>query len=236
MVCYAASTAFATRAELGYDPSVRYVVANNENRLEFLIRTNGKETWYRDDGKVSILSNPDECYVVGSGGRVWMVRELNDAGVPVGPRVVMKDYWILDGAKTESETQADIFQRAKDARRNRGEPEGEIEKYFLTILHDVPVVVDGTDDTTALFMRTLPPKDGPVTRLCPPQEHNSWVPSRVYCACDECQGEPELHPSRHQIKHRRHRRLIFREVGACVEHLNSLPALFRSLADAVEGA
>ena len=76
------------------------------------------------------MHNRHESQFLGSGVRVWIANKLDEAGEPVGPEVVLKDYWMPDDARTESEIQADIFRRAKDARRSRGEPEGDIEKYF----------------------------------------------------------------------------------------------------------
>lgn len=235
LVCYAASTAFASDWELGYDPTARHRISNGRICLDFLISDEGKETWYRT--AEGILYNPDEHLFLGSGVRVWMANKLDESEEPVGPEVVLKDYWILADARTEGEIQSDIFRRAKEARRARGEPEGNVEKYFMTILHDVPVAFHGQEDSTELFMRTLPEEDGPVARLRPDNEdpyrwHSHFS---MPCQCNGCRGlTTDCYPRPH-IEHRRHRRLVFEEVGSPLEHLSSLPSLLRCLADSVKG-
>uniref|UniRef100_A0A0W0FLL4 Fungal-type protein kinase domain-containing protein n=1 Tax=Moniliophthora roreri TaxID=221103 RepID=A0A0W0FLL4_MONRR len=114
----------------------------------------GREVWYRTVD--AVLSNYRANQVLGRAIRVWKVRELDDKGKPFGPTYVLKDYWITLNSMTEGQIQSNILEAAGRVQSNQ-----DFRKYFMTILHDTIVQIDGKEDTTELHLGAMVDLDSP---------------------------------------------------------------------------
>lgn len=270
MVHFFASTAIASHVDLGYDPSVRKVIVEQpasqtssslqgakacaeQTAYEYMIRDGDEEIWYQTIDKA--LFSHQELRLLGQAVRVWKVRQvaIDSTGKRslVGPVMALKDYWIAKNARTEGEIQEDIFRRAQAARVCRGKaadhPE-DVQKYFMTILHDAPVELqNGHFDTSEEFIRRpLPPDCQHTTPLLPPGKRATAPHGTSYDMLakgtlanatplgSDCSKQHRL--VEYVFEHRTHRRLVFKEVGVPLQELTDSSMLFKCLADATKGA
>ncbi|KAK7026794.1 hypothetical protein VNI00_015452 [Paramarasmius palmivorus] len=240
------ATSFASKTDLGYDPTVRRTVVTREGKnavvYDYMIydTKEDREIWYRTVGEV--ISNYRAHRLLGRAIRVWVVQELNNKGVPFGNNLVLKDYWITLDSLTEGQIQSRIFEAAARARGNK-----EFKKYFMTILHDTIVTIDGEEDSSPLHLggEAVPMK----SRFClkkeaarnVPRPHIDFVHSESTGGNDvpvpeeeESDNDDPKH-EHHLYEPRKHARLVFKEVGTCLNMIKDQKTLFRCLIDALCG-
>ncbi|KAK7680258.1 hypothetical protein QCA50_016767 [Cerrena zonata] len=150
LVYFLVSLAFATKVELGFDPSIERIKVDNE--IKYNIRCGGK--WYR---VLDTLEDFKAARVLGRATRVWRVREIEDGSTLVGDVLVMKDVWINESARSEKEILDDIILKV-----NTVHDIGQIEpdfasKYFIQIKQDERVQIEVNnqlqDDCTSTIVR-----------------------------------------------------------------------------------
>lgn len=230
---------------------------SKEVAYEYMVKDGDQEIWYQTVDKA--VFSYRAARLLGRAIRVWKVRRVefdeHGKGTLVGPVMALKDYWITKSSKTEGEIQHDIFKRAKATRERRGEPpesvEEDIRKHFMTIVHDVPVLLNGEADSSERFIRQPVPRDcdrEPVQLPSQRQATEAHITSDNHTAegaVTGSTGPASDHPRLPEeegaeavkfiFEARRHRRLVFAEVGVPLHELKDHRLLFQSLAEATKG-
>uniref|UniRef100_A0A0W0GBD5 Protein kinase domain-containing protein n=2 Tax=Moniliophthora roreri TaxID=221103 RepID=A0A0W0GBD5_MONRR len=253
LVHFLLATSFASKTDLGYDPTVRRkLVGQGKTKsvvYEYMVydEEKGREVWYRTVD--AVLSNYRANRPLGRAIRVWKVRELDDKGEPFGPTYVLKDYWITLDSMTEGQIQSNIFKVAGQVRPNQ-----DFRKYFMTILHDTIVRIDGNEDTTELHLGAMVDLDSPEYSL---KQVESKLPPRAHIVSTHSESTggsgmtdaDELFDSllaqadakkaaerkRRVYEPRKHARLVFKEVGQSLDQITDQKLLFGCLIDALYG-
>ncbi|KAF9010406.1 hypothetical protein BDZ89DRAFT_1078134 [Hymenopellis radicata] len=152
---------FSPLEKLGYDPTV-VRVRDEDNGIQYQFTVG--DTKYQT---VRCIDEASALDIVTRATRVWAVRELDADDQPFGEVKVLKDVWLYCNAKSEKDIQDEIFTALREL-DEIGVPEDQrpptsssgatmaedAKQYFMTIEHDVPVQIDGQDDTTV-----APPTD-----------------------------------------------------------------------------
>ncbi len=140
---------FASRAELGYDPTVTRVQdANGRTQYQFRIGDKVYQT-------LRTLAELQQMDIICKAPRVWAVTELHaETKAPIGEALVLKDFWAYADVKGELEIQTGIFNALRKVDEDGDGPANtsgllaeEAKKFFLHILTDAPVHFNGVDDT-----------------------------------------------------------------------------------------
>ncbi|KAK7046067.1 hypothetical protein VNI00_007062 [Paramarasmius palmivorus] len=245
------ATSFASKTALGYDPTVRRKVVQQEGKdvvaYDYMVEDEkgDRQVWYRTVG--GVISNHRANRPLGRAIRVWLVQELDDDGVPFGPNLVLKDYWITLDSLTEGQIQSRIFEAAAKARGNE-----DFKKYFMTILHDTIVNIDGEEDSSPLHLGrvTVPLTERldlkkKAARKVPKAHIDSGhgdstggnevpVPAEELPLVEERKHKDARH-EQHSYEPRKHARLVFKEVGTPLHKIKDQKVLFRCLIDALCG-
>ncbi|KAK7026718.1 hypothetical protein VNI00_015491 [Paramarasmius palmivorus] len=245
------ATSFASKTDLGYDPTVRRKVVKQEGNdvvaYDYMVedKTGGRQVWYRTVG--GVISNHRANRPLGRAIRVWLVQELDDDGVPFGPNLVLKDYWITLDSLTEGQIQSKIFEAAAKACGNE-----DFKKYFMTILHDTIINIDGEEDSSPLHLggATVPLAERldlkkKAARKVPKAHIDSGhgdstggnevpLPAEEPPLVKERKHKDAKH-ERHSYEPRKHARLVFKEVGTPLHKIKDQKVLFRCLIDALCG-
>ncbi|KAF8903843.1 hypothetical protein CPB85DRAFT_1438180 [Mucidula mucida] len=154
---------FATLEGLGYDPTVtRLRDAKDDVQYRFTVGDKVYQT-------VRCIDESSALDIITRATRVWAVQELDAYNQPLGKTEVLKDVWLYFDAKSEEDIQNEIFKALEDLdkigvsvdQRPPTSPPGvpmaeDAKQYFMTIVKDIAVQVNGQDDTT------LAPPDGAV--------------------------------------------------------------------------
>ncbi|KAI3616466.1 hypothetical protein WG66_011376 [Moniliophthora roreri] len=253
LVHFLLATSFASKTDLGYDPTVRRkLIGQGKTKsvvYEYMVydEEKGREVWYRTVD--AVLSNYRANRPLGRAIGVWKVRELDDKGEPFGPTYVLKDYWITLDSMTEGQIQSNIFKVAGQVRPNQ-----DFRKYFMTILHDTIVRIDGNEDTTELHLGAMVDLDSPEYSL---KQVESKLPPRAHIVSTHSEStggsgmtdadalfDPlfaqtdteEIAERRSRVyEPRKHARLVFKEVGQCLDKITDQKLLFGCLIDALHG-
>ncbi|KAK1231589.1 hypothetical protein PQX77_005324 [Marasmius sp. AFHP31] len=141
LIHFILATSFASKDEMGYDLTVERVQDDAKKWVYDyeVVGEDGKSTWYRT---VKGLWTHQSGRIPGRGIRVWEVRELDEDRKPamqegkLKPTCVLKDYWLTYDAVRESVRRKEIID---SAHAKRGGARRDIEKHFMTILHDTYV-------------------------------------------------------------------------------------------------
>ncbi|KAL0065225.1 hypothetical protein AAF712_007736 [Marasmius tenuissimus] len=266
LIRFILATSFASNEEMGYDLTVERV--KNDAKVWVydyeVADEDGKSTWYRT---VDCLWTHRSGRISGRGNRVWEVQELDENRNPAMQKgkpkstCVLKDYWVNCDAIRESAKRNEIIDRA--LAKNPGLQRRDIEKHFMTILHDIYVKChDGNgalvDDTSEVQLRgwLLPeeysefllemPTNNEYTK---PQIRNgarslttgaSGSTLSTQSSSQHDQPSAPTNPSRIVPANRvdgprRHCRTIFRELGTRLDELTDQRAFIQSLIDALQG-
>ncbi|KAI3607815.1 other 1 protein kinase [Moniliophthora roreri] len=253
LVHFLLATSFASKTDLGYDPTVRRkLVGQGKTKsvvYEYMVydEEKGREVWYRTVD--AVLSNYRANRPLGRAIRVWKVRELDDKGEPFGPTYVLKDYWITLNSMTEGQIQSNIFEAAGRVRSNQ-----DFRKYFMTILHDTIVRIDGKEDTTELHLSAMVDLDSPEYSLkqvelkLPTHTHIGSTHSQssddggmvdadafLNSLLAQADAEEIAERKRRVYEPRKHARLVFKEVGQSLDQIKDQKLLFGCLIDALHG-
>ena len=174
---------------------------------------------------------------------------MKKVGDPNAETVVLKDYWLTHDSKTERQLQNEIVEAVEKSRHERGVSKDEAEdprKYLMTILHDCAVYVDGKEDNSKHFIRSdRPPRFTEMTLMLQ-KETSTAAKASIPSTNEKAQGGLKVPEAVTQtsdwpsgsggwLEHRKHRRLIIKEVGTPLQDVTDHKLLFRSLADAMRG-
>ncbi|KAF8885914.1 hypothetical protein CPB85DRAFT_1459671 [Mucidula mucida] len=165
---------FATLEGLGYDPTVtRLRDAKDDVQYRFTVGDKVYQT-------VRCIDESSALDIITRATRVWAVQELDAYNQPLGKTEVLKDVWLYFDAKSEEDIQNEIFKALEDLdkigvsvdQRPPTSPPGvpmaeDAKQYFMTIVKDIAVQVNGQDDTT------LAPPDGAVEYCYTPLPQNA---------------------------------------------------------------
>ncbi|KAJ8072289.1 hypothetical protein PM082_015848 [Marasmius tenuissimus] len=266
LIRFILATSFASNEEMGYDLTVERV--KNDAKVWVydyeVADEDGKSTWYRT---VDCLWTHRSGRISGRGNRVWEVQELDENRNPAMQKgkpkstCVLKDYWVNCDAIRESAKRNEIIDRA--LAKNPGLQRRDIEKHFMTILHDIYVKChDGNgalvDDTSEVQLRgwLLPEEYSEFLLEMPtnkeytkPQIRNgarslttgaSGSALSTQSSSQHDQPSAPTNPSRIVLANRvdgprRHCRTIFRELGTRLDELTDQRAFIQSLIDALQG-
>ena len=132
------SIAFATKEELGWDPTISPFVGDDGCRA-YRINVDD-ETYETEQG----LSDSDDA-LIGQATRVWRVRHVSS-----GELAVLKDVWVEDDRDMEHEIREAIL-RDIGAKYGEGVRE-EAKSHLLTPIAHCLVRVHGEPDYTTLIM------------------------------------------------------------------------------------
>ncbi|KAL0065214.1 hypothetical protein AAF712_007725 [Marasmius tenuissimus] len=253
LIRFILATSFASKEEMGYDLTVERVKDDTEKWVYDyeVVDEAGKSTWFRT---VNSLWTHQSGRIPGRGIRVWEVQELDENRKPA-----------MDDRQTQTNLQSvrrnEIIDRA--LAKNPSLQRRDIEKHFMTILHDTYVkarnaggqLVQDTsevhlrgwplpDDHSEFFLETRPGKSA-----TKPQIRNG-VNSRATGASGSAfsnrkssqhdRPETSTNPARtvavkRVYEPRRHCRTVFQEVGRRLDKMYDQRELVQSLIDALEG-
>ena len=173
--------------------------------------------------------------------RVWRVQQvvLDEKGDPkqdaggnaalFPETLVLKDAWLNDDARLESEIQQDIFSRL-------GTSAGDARRYFLDIEHcNVVKRADSKPDLTPICSKGQ-------------RKTSKWTPGSSYItplsASTHKLRQSTLSPSKHPppdkaspptLRARKHIRVVFKENCRSVFELNSFESFIQCILDCVKG-
>ncbi|TCD60210.1 hypothetical protein EIP91_010546 [Steccherinum ochraceum] len=242
LIQFLMAVSFASRTELGYDPTVRWVTPNqNEIAYEYtVLGKEGEEHVYRTVGN-GIFSH-QRHRILGRGTRIWKVREVNAEGEFISDEHVLKDYWLSQNSQTEGEIQAEILSAARKTRTEKGIPCDDISKHFMTILHDTVVTIDGKQDENSVYLPNfhMPPESCGTMEvdLSKIQTYDFYGEivlrdDPVMTAPSACGDWPKL--AGRYYESRKHCRLVFKEVGTPLHQVRSHRLIFQALSFVLEG-
>ncbi|KAF9440106.1 hypothetical protein P691DRAFT_780148 [Macrolepiota fuliginosa MF-IS2] len=144
---------YATREEIGYDPTVHWVEHNGRTCYVYELETAEGRKYFRT---LHPLFSPRVLCITGRKTRVWEAIEVAGIAGPAleekhgGRKVALKDVWLDEGSRTEKENLDDVFnalERVKEEDYGWASSElkdyirpalrnGGYKKYFMEILCD----------------------------------------------------------------------------------------------------
>ncbi|KAF8557267.1 hypothetical protein OG21DRAFT_1520545 [Imleria badia] len=235
------SLAFANDVELGWDPTIRRVVVDNE--IQYDITFDGKDgppSVYRT---VKILADFGADALKGRGTRVFKAYDIQRSPPTEGDYVVIKDSWRDHDRLREDQIIEKVFEDI--AKCNPDDPGAVIEakKYFLTVLRAEDIMIDDKiDNTLRLFHDIDMPPDCPRHKVSPEKEpslrlhvsstgHVPLVPLQEEILA--CQNIPTVKVG--DIYHKIHFRVVFAELGEPIFNLETLGDVLETLEHALKG-
>ncbi len=204
---------FAPLQDLGYDPTAEGVFSDKQ-KIQYRFKVRGilyQTLRPLNEPTLDILSHAT---------RVWEVVELDESNMmPLGEPKVLKDVWVYTGTKGEREIYDEIFTALGELDRKGAVPGNErppplvpgaslvedAQRYFMTIVSDEVVVIDGQPDTAR----------GPQVG------YTEFIYSEGRAQAPSIPVPKIAHPH----KERTHRRIIFKEVCQTMYQISN-PAEF----------
>jgi Fungal protein kinase len=241
------SLSFASKIELGYDPTVKRILAqenqdqnggDTNKSLEGEHQELGQRIQYEftvgDRTFVTTktpLSDFRADFTEGRSTRVWRAYDKSD---PLKAEVALKDIWMLSDAATEGELLCQI----------KGQLLPGEERYFLTVEVDGIVKVNEIDDTTHTTIMRGPPTI--LTYLSVQKStHGAASIQPLILGSNQVHSighQPGMNFtssnkrfSRRQFTSRKHYRIVFKEVCVPLHGLNCLDNIYALLMQATEG-
>ncbi|KAF7790439.1 hypothetical protein EIP86_001394 [Pleurotus ostreatoroseus] len=213
MIHFFLALTYADPCQLGWDMSMTPL----EDGRNFDIRIDsldGTQCVYRTQ---KLLSCPGPFEFRGKGTRVWKA-VLLDKGTPQGDPIILKDAWVDADRETEGAILDNI--RAIPVNTETHAPKYLEDAFPTTICHGY-VFVDA-DKTHVDSVRLLSPADDLTA-----EEHENILPFGLRSSIQSTRlaGSPE--PVGRWLAHYR---IVFKEVGRPLSREQSLPAIFKTLA------
>ncbi len=202
-------------------------------KLAYEYRVGGD--WYRT---TELIQEDRALDIVTRALRIWKVRKIVQHDDDVGKRklgdetYVLKDALPYEDAQCEQLIQQTMYDRLGVLdERDGGTRKVDAPQYFMTILHDAPVMIDGEFDTarhpvsTRRFVRAL-------SKAAPARER---LPIRFECG--EA-GRSTVHEKtfRMQCRGRTHWRTLYKEVCKDLYTVTSPRVYFKALSTVVKGS
>ncbi|EKM75909.1 hypothetical protein AGABI1DRAFT_131808 [Agaricus bisporus var. burnettii JB137-S8] len=249
------SLMYATRVEIGYDPTVHRVLEDKRIRYVYEVEYNGERRYFKT---LETLYTSRVLRITVRKTRVWKAIEVEGYDDKKfrkekkgGKVVALKDYWLDEGSKSEKDTLEDIFRSLEQVKHKpttlkwaksefhqnffREQLEEErYRKYFMGIECDM------------VLAATKPrlPSAQPVPDILVPEENTK--PASVNKATGSIQTSDSVFELAYMIYQRggrtslkrkyrtkRHHRLIYEQVGRPLLAATYLSTSLRSLTDAL---
>ncbi|KAL5525400.1 hypothetical protein ACEPAF_9270 [Sanghuangporus sanghuang] len=218
------SLMFASKEELGWDPTIRPFIKDNGQRA---YRIDVRDEIYETE---QLLSDYSADALVSQAARVWKVRH-----VASGERYVLKDVWLDDDRDVEHNIYEAILRDIEDkygvnARRDAA-------PHLLTPIAHCFVRVNGVDDhTTDIIMRGFSPsmKHRLKVRVKKAKSYTDLGGSSdadVQSIWRELKAPFPRCLHRRKVHRRKHYRIIFREVAQVLYKVRKLSDVFTVLID-----
>lgn len=225
----------ATRAQLGYDETIRFVdvhVENNqcEHTFEYDVYDNDKLVPLRTFRTVRCITDRGAEVPTGCASRIWEVVQVDAPGMMPSanaPRRVLKDYWAELDRTLEHDTMRSIRDRAMCAK-----PDDPRLRHFLTVLcagvvpdlaHSPPCEDSRTRSSRVLLTGSM--------KVVDPQPWSLFLISRSSLPQEEMKTQPVNEPLTRMPSTtcRRHYRIVFEECGEVLRHSHNLPRYLYTL-------
>ncbi|OCB90629.1 hypothetical protein A7U60_g2147 [Sanghuangporus baumii] len=218
--------AFASKVELGWDPTVRPLVRSNGERA-YQIDVNN-ETYETEQ----VLSDNSADALVSQATRVWKVKH-----VASGKRCVLKDIWLEDGRDMEHAIHETILRDIGD--KYGTEVKEEAALHLLTPIAHCLVHVNGEQDhTTSIMMRGYTPSMRHRFKIrvkrtteSTSRTHHKSTESSVSEFRRELRAPFPHCLHRREIYRRKHYRVVFKEVAEDLYDVSNLSDAFLVLRD-----
>ncbi|KAL5520224.1 hypothetical protein ACEPAG_9437 [Sanghuangporus baumii] len=218
------SIMFASKEELGWDPTIRPFIKDNGQRA---YRITVRDEIYETE---QLLSDYSADALVSQAARVWKVRH-----VASGDRYVLKDVWLDDDRDVEHNIHEAILRDIEDKYGVNARQDAA--SHLLTPIAHCFVRINGADDhTTDIIMRGFSPsmKHRLKVRVKKAKNYTDLVGSsdedrqsiwrELKAPFPRC-----LH--RRKIYRRKHYRIVFREVAQVLYKVRHLSDVFTVLID-----
>ncbi|KAI5117127.1 hypothetical protein M0805_007974, partial [Coniferiporia weirii] len=199
------SLAFASKIELGWDPTLNVSIKDNVRYYHTEVEGEMYDT-------VEVLSDSGADGIIGRGTRAFKVIQRK-----TGIEYVLRDVWLEDDRKPEHKIHEELLRDIKDVAGS--EAEEIVKNHLLTPKYQCKVMVDEQEDHTCkVMMRGAVPSfantfDLVITEVSVNDATKSVAPS---CASDKVVHLGTRAPrdaTRKHIHHRIHYRVIFVEVA-----------------------
>jgi hypothetical protein len=219
------SLVLASKTNLRYDPTIKRVLIGTAPQYEVTLQ----------DGDTNVTDGFPLCDVranvtEGRATRVWKVYRK---GGDQEDCFVLKDLWMFSDSKSEGDTMRDLLKKFDEKDHH----------YFLTVVSDGPVHVDGdlVDQTVGTIMRGIPTVIDSQSIL-PPHTYEESKLNRQGSRGNQSQGRPpgikeacSIDLPEGGIIPRIHYRILFREVCELLEDIRDLGVVFSLLAQTANG-
>ncbi|KAL5479079.1 hypothetical protein ACEPAI_2367 [Sanghuangporus weigelae] len=220
------SLAFASKEELGWDPTIRHVLRDDGEHV-YHIDVCG-QTYETEQ----LLSDFSSDALVSHATRVWTVRHLGS-----GASCVLKDVWLDESQQLEHDVRETILHDVEGKFGHEGRQEATM--HLLTPVAHWLVPVNGEEDnTTTVMMRGFTPsmKQRFKIRVKKARYANFEAHTEASTSSDaRCRRELRapfprcLH--RRKVYQRKHYRIVFKEVALDIYKVKKLMDVFTVLRD-----
>ncbi|KAI5116305.1 hypothetical protein M0805_004646 [Coniferiporia weirii] len=196
------SFAFASKTELGWDPTVSVTIENDARRFNFTV----KDQIFKS---VRVLSDIGADAIIGRATRAFIVKWKDDK------LAVLKDVWIDDDRDPEHAIRSSILT--------------DVEKKFVA---DFVKVNNQIDHTIKVLMRgSAPSLENTFDLLLVKPVFSAARSSTGYSQTSDPIAYEVMHGSRKRLHHRVHYRIVFREIGVPLHQVRKLSEMFTVLGD-----
>ncbi|KAL5520225.1 hypothetical protein ACEPAG_9438 [Sanghuangporus baumii] len=228
------SFAFASEEELGWDPTICPIQKKKDGERAYII-TVDNETYET----VHVIADHGADALISRGARLWLAKNTR-----TGEPCILKDIWIEHDRQSERLIHATMLQDIED--KHGVEIRKEAELHFLTPVQDWMVHVDGIEDhTTNVILRGHEPPFQAVFHLKteatksnnPKKSVQPPAPSDPVLDATRLKKwslSALLDARRKKLHHRKHYRVVFKEIGQCIHTLTSLANVFVVLRDSAK--
>ncbi|KAF5348485.1 hypothetical protein D9756_009669 [Leucocoprinus leucothites] len=246
---------FAKEDEMGFDPSVRRIIHEDEIRYIYTITPDSAPSRYFRT--IAPIFNPRVGCIIGRKTRVWQAEEVNessDAAIVLdngGKKVALKDVWLDEGSRTEKEIQNLIFRQLQEIASARWDwPVGSLGEYTAAALRDFPsnlpfmrIECDGRGrkckephdkaKPDAIILQPLPITPAPqrATKLRLPhssQKHSS-APTTKSGHSSPAPSRASRPPRKYLAKQQY--RLVYHDIGFALHDSQDLKTAFNAIRD-----
>lgn len=227
---------------LGHDPTVERIRQDdNTIQYKYLIGNSFYQT-------TRVLDKSRSLDIVTRATRVWAVRRVGEDGLLEGDELALKVAWLFSDARPVQAIQTELISNltAVDTRIRNGEHvdgppvnvslEEDAKKYFMTILSDDAVIVDGHEDVAA-----MPRKHRPfhfASKTAEALAKPTTVTGSLRSQPEDMPLPPtKLKTPNREIHHkdRTHRRILFKECCETLYDITKYSEMVYALMQLIEG-
>ncbi|XP_006455458.1 hypothetical protein AGABI2DRAFT_75672, partial [Agaricus bisporus var. bisporus H97] len=253
------SLMYATRVEIGYDPTVHRVLDDKWIRYVYEVEYNGERRYFKT---LETLYTSRVLCITGRKTRVWQAIEVegyNDKKFRKekkgGKVVALKDYWLDEGSKSEKDTLEDIFRSIEQVKHKpttlkwaKSEfhqkflrellEEERYRKYFMGIECDMVLTatkprLPSAQPVPDILVPEVNTEPASINRTTGSTQTTDSVLEMAYTIHQARRGRRIFLNREYRTK--RHHRLIYEQVGRPLLAATNLSTSLQSLTDALIG-